>query len=350
MEVSWRLPLGNSLNLLGVHTQAFMGDQEAKKAHSVLAKLTLGGLDLEASSIQGVQHKTYMLHMLLSRFAEDAAIVKENHHKLVQVRLQDIVHQLHKSRRGASETKGEDFKGIETIPSPEGSSILTVRVYLHLVITTPEVQGSEELGTMKSVQQLIDAGKRVFVRDSERVELPVVNTHPETSIFLANKEDGSTKLSLRGTDPATFQVYLQLTLNLFQLCRRHPVGTLGRWFGIWPETNLEGRVSRFRHTSRFIKVVTTLLKHAGVGLCYSRRQVSGWKQGVRGRRRWSCGGGICGERGNGSSGSSERGESGGERGRRVMGIRRLGVREGLELLQGGQEAELLARWVTVQFP
>lgn len=179
MEVRRRLPGSHSFNLLGVHTQTFVGYHEAQESTGVAGEVTLGSLDLQSSLVQGVEHNLHVLNVLLSCLGEHTAVIKVDHNKLVKVRLQYVVHQLHKGRWGASQAEGQYSELVQPVPGAEGSDVLVVRVNSHLVIATPKVKGGEVLGAVELIKEFIDTGERVLVGDGDGVELPVINAHTE---------------------------------------------------------------------------------------------------------------------------------------------------------------------------
>jgi hypothetical protein len=56
------------------------------------------------------------------------------------------------------------------------------------VITRTKINLGEDLGSSKLIKKNIDSGKRIFVFDGNCIERSVVNTQPQATIFLFEKE------------------------------------------------------------------------------------------------------------------------------------------------------------------
>jgi hypothetical protein len=60
------------------------------------------------------------------------------------------------------------------------------------VVTKTKIDLGEKFGSSQLIKENIDSWKRIFVFDSYRIERPVINTQPQATIFLFNKESGAT--------------------------------------------------------------------------------------------------------------------------------------------------------------
>jgi hypothetical protein len=58
--------------------------------------------------------------------------------------------------------------------------------------TRTKIDLGENFGSSQLIKKNIDAGKRIFVLDGYCIERSVVNTQPQTTIFLFDKESGTT--------------------------------------------------------------------------------------------------------------------------------------------------------------
>jgi hypothetical protein len=56
------------------------------------------------------------------------------------------------------------------------------------VITRSKIDLGENLGSSQLIEENINARKRIFVFDGYRIERSVVNTQPQTTILLIDKE------------------------------------------------------------------------------------------------------------------------------------------------------------------
>ena len=91
---------------------------------------------------------------------------------------------------------------------------------------------------METVKQLINAWQWVAVLHGELVQRPVVYTHAQLPICLADKQDGCTVWRLGRLNQATLQKIDELPLGLLQLQWTHVVDGSKRWFAARLQLNL----------------------------------------------------------------------------------------------------------------
>jgi hypothetical protein len=76
--------------------------------------------------------------------------------------------------------------------SGEGSFRNVTRSNFDLVVTRTKIDLGEYFGFSGLIKKNIDSGKRIFVRDGHCIERSVINTQPQATIFLFDKESGTT--------------------------------------------------------------------------------------------------------------------------------------------------------------
>jgi len=60
------------------------------------------------------------------------------------------------------------------------------------MITWTKIDLGKDLGSSQLIKQNINAGKRIFIFDSNHIERPVINTQPQVVIFLLYKQGRAT--------------------------------------------------------------------------------------------------------------------------------------------------------------
>jgi hypothetical protein len=60
------------------------------------------------------------------------------------------------------------------------------------VITRNEIDPRENSGSSQLIKKNVDLGKRVFVLNGYYIEWSVIHTQPQATIFLLDKESGTT--------------------------------------------------------------------------------------------------------------------------------------------------------------
>lgn len=158
-----------------------------------------------------------MMEMVFRGFGVNEDVINVHDDKLVQKWREHIIHQVHEGGWGVGEAKRKDSKLKVTIAGAEGGLVHIVGVNANLMISRPQIEGSEDGGALELIQQLIDTREGVAVLDGDGIEGAVVDTHAKGAIFFAGEEDGGTKWRLGGHDPAFRKVVLQLTKDFLKL-------------------------------------------------------------------------------------------------------------------------------------
>ena len=91
--------------------------------------------------------------------------------------------------RGVSHSKEHNSGFVKSAVGDEGSLPLVALLDLDIVISPSYIELCKDLSFFKFVNKVGDQGKGVCISDSVAVEISVVLTGSETSIFLLDKEE-----------------------------------------------------------------------------------------------------------------------------------------------------------------
>jgi hypothetical protein len=117
-----------------------------------------------------------MLRMLLFTLGIDQDVVNKDHDKLVQLRHEYGVHQVHKMCRNIGESKRHNQILVQPVPGREGSLRNIFWMDLNLMITRTEIDLGKDSCTDKLIKENVDAGQWVLVLDGDDIQRLVVNT------------------------------------------------------------------------------------------------------------------------------------------------------------------------------
>jgi hypothetical protein len=102
-----------------------------------------------------------MLLMLFFILRVDQDVINEYHDKLVKLRHECGVHQVHEMCRSICESKRHNQILIQLVPGRECSLRNVFWTDLDLMITQPKVDLGEDLSTDKLIKENVDASKRM---------------------------------------------------------------------------------------------------------------------------------------------------------------------------------------------
>jgi hypothetical protein len=148
----------------------------AKKRYFLQPEGTLAELGIELMVAKSLQDNTKMLFMLFFFVGVDQNGVNEDHDKLVQLRHEYGVHQVHEMCRSIGESKRHNQILIQLIPGGEGSLRDVFWTDLDLMVTRMEIDLRKDLRTGRLIKKDVDAGQRVLVLDSDSIQRPVIYT------------------------------------------------------------------------------------------------------------------------------------------------------------------------------
>jgi hypothetical protein len=141
---------------------------------------------------QTLKDSSEMFGMLLFVFGIDEDIIDEDHYEFVEFRHKHGVHGVHEVGSGICETKRHHQELVKTITSGESSFRNVTRSNFDLMITRMEIDIGENFGSSQLIKKNVDSGKRIFVLDGHYIERSVINTQPQATILLFDKESGKT--------------------------------------------------------------------------------------------------------------------------------------------------------------
>jgi hypothetical protein len=114
--------------------------------------------------------------MLFFTLGIDQDVIYEDHDKLVQLRHEYGVHQVHEMCKSIGESKRHNQILIQSVPGGEGSSRNVFRTDLDLMITRMKIDLGKDFSTSKLIEKNVDVGQWIFVLDGDGIQRPVVNT------------------------------------------------------------------------------------------------------------------------------------------------------------------------------
>jgi hypothetical protein len=126
--------------------------------------------------LKSLQNNSEMLRMLLFTLGVDQDVINEDHDKLVQLRHEYGVHQVHEMCRSNGESKRHNQILIQHVPGGESSLRNIFQTDLDLMITRTEIDLGKDFSTGKLIKENVDAGQWIFILDGDGIQRSVVNT------------------------------------------------------------------------------------------------------------------------------------------------------------------------------
>jgi hypothetical protein len=148
----------------------------SKKWNLLQPESTLAELDIELMVSKSLQNNSEMLLMLFFTLGIDQDVINEDHDKLVQLRHEHIVHQVHEMCRSIGESKWHNKILVQPIPDREGSLRDIFWMNLDLMITWMEIDLGKDSCTGKLIKENVDVGQWILVLNDDDIQRPVVNT------------------------------------------------------------------------------------------------------------------------------------------------------------------------------
>jgi hypothetical protein len=129
----------------------------SKKRNFLQPESTLAELGIELMVLKSLQNNVEMPRLLFFIIGVDQDVVNEDHDKLVQLRHEYGVHQVHKMCRSIGESKWHNQILIQPVPGGEGSLRNIFRMDLDLVITRTKINLGKYFITGKLIEKNVDA-------------------------------------------------------------------------------------------------------------------------------------------------------------------------------------------------
>jgi hypothetical protein len=119
-----------------------------------------------------------MLLMLFFILRVDQDVINEYHDKLVQLRHEYGVHQVHEMCMSIGESKRHNQILIQPVSGRECSLRNVFLMDLDLMITRPKIDLGEDSSTGKLIEENVNAGQRIFVLDRDSIQGLIIDTQP----------------------------------------------------------------------------------------------------------------------------------------------------------------------------
>jgi hypothetical protein len=131
----------------------------SKKRNFLQPESTLAEFDIELMVSKSLQNNLEILCMLFFTLGIDQDVINEDHVKLVQLRHEYRVHQVHEMCMSIDEPKRHNQILIQPIPSGESGIRNVFWVDLNLMITQTKIDLGKDICTGKLIEKNIDAGQ-----------------------------------------------------------------------------------------------------------------------------------------------------------------------------------------------
>jgi hypothetical protein len=148
----------------------------SKKQNFLQSESTLVELGIELMVSKSLQNNSEMLRMLFFTLEIDQYVVNEDHDKLVQLRHEHGVHQVHEMCMIIGESKQHNQILIQLVPGTKGSLRDIFRIDLDLMITRTEIDLRKDSCTDKLIKENIDTGQQILVLNGDGIQRSIVNT------------------------------------------------------------------------------------------------------------------------------------------------------------------------------
>ena len=222
-------PFLNGFDLVVHHANTVAADVVTKELDFVLEEFTLGLLGVEFLLAEDAEDLANVVLVLFECLAEDEDVVEEHEDELVEERAKGLMHEVHERGGSVGEAEGEHEEFEVTVAGAEGGLGNIAGVDANLMVAGAEVNLGEILGTLKAVEEFVDARQRVAVLDGDVVECAIVDAHASGSVLLLDEQDRSAEGRLGGLDEASGSEFVELRAEFSELRGGHVVGRARRW-------------------------------------------------------------------------------------------------------------------------
>src|ERR1700749_634400 len=131
--------------------------------------------------------------------------------------MEQLVHHALERRRSIRQAELHDQELKLPVACAERRLPLIALLNAHIVVIPAHIQSSENLSSLKTIQQFLSQRQRIGILLGHRIQSTVVNNQTYTPILLLNKEDTSTKWSRGRSNIALLQVLVDKLLQCLQL-------------------------------------------------------------------------------------------------------------------------------------
>ena len=174
--------LFHCFHLLWIYSDSFVGYNVTRESNGWQLEVTFIKLREWLAILESLHNNFQITCIFFLTPGVHEDIINEDDNEQVQVFFEYSVHQIHESymRNGYSKW----HKLIMTIQSSEGCFRNVTISDPKVMMTRSEVYHCEMSSTLKLVKQVINHGDGILIIDYDLVQLSIVNTHYERTIFL----------------------------------------------------------------------------------------------------------------------------------------------------------------------
>jgi len=124
-----------------------------------------------------------------------------------------VIHESLESGEGVHKAKEHDCRFKKALMSDENGLPLMAIFDVHIVVAPTNVELGKDLGIFEFINKVRDQEKGIGVMNSVLVEIPVVLTGSESTIFLFDKEKRSGLGRVQGVDLPSTKVFVKEILG-----------------------------------------------------------------------------------------------------------------------------------------
>ena len=136
-----------------------------QKIYSCPCDVTFGRLGVQPLFPQALKQLPQMSNMIFHRSGIDEYVIQEDQYKLVQEVLQEVIHKVHKLRRGVGDPKRDNQTLVEPVASFERCLWYVLLPHWHLPISQFQVDLAEDFRPSQAVEHLLRKGERITILD-----------------------------------------------------------------------------------------------------------------------------------------------------------------------------------------
>jgi hypothetical protein len=194
-----------------------------------LDELALGFLGVELLLAEHIENLANVLLVFSKSLGVDEDVIEKHEGELVEKRAEGLMHEMHERGGGVGQTKREDEEFEMTVASPEGCLSDIAWVNADLVVTGAKVNLGEVSSALETVEEFVDARKRVAVLDRDVVESAIVNAHAGGAVLFLDKKNRSTEGRLGWLDKAGSLEFVELRAEFGEFGGAHVIRGATGW-------------------------------------------------------------------------------------------------------------------------
>ncbi|MFS7971870.1 hypothetical protein Hanom_Chr09g00837931 [Helianthus anomalus] len=189
---------------------SFFTNNVSKELNFFDPKLAFRELSVQTFNTQEFKYKAKVTLMIGSRFRINENVINEDDHEAIQVGLTNTIHEVHEHSGCVGQAKRHNHELVVSIASAKSGFGNVLFENSKLMITRTKIDFGETGSALELVKEIVDTRKRVTILDGEFVELTIIDTHAERTIFLFNEKHGSTPRRGTWTNEAFIEEFLKL--------------------------------------------------------------------------------------------------------------------------------------------